>query len=69
MALVPKKDFRIVDNWHVTGLCGTGSKEVYVEDSFVPDHRILQMEDAAAGHTAGRELYGTPSTRCPSTLG
>ena len=36
MALVPKKDFRIVDNWHVTGLCGTGSKEVYVESSSYP---------------------------------
>jgi alkylation response protein AidB-like acyl-CoA dehydrogenase len=65
MALVPKKDFRIVDNWHVTGLCGTGSKEVYVENSFVPDHRILQMEDAAGGHSAGRELYGTPFYKMP----
>ena len=26
MALVPKKDFRIVDNWHVTGLCGDGQQ-------------------------------------------
>jgi alkylation response protein AidB-like acyl-CoA dehydrogenase len=65
MALLPKKDFRIVDNWHVTGLCGTGSKEVYVEDSFVPDHRILQMEDAATGNSAGRELYGTSFYKMP----
>ena len=65
MALVPKKDFRIVDNWHVTGLCGTGSKEVYVESSFVPNHRILQMEDAAAGHSAGRDLHGTPFYKMP----
>jgi 3-hydroxy-9,10-secoandrosta-1,3,5(10)-triene-9,17-dione monooxygenase len=65
MALVPKKDYRIVDNWHVTGLCGTGSKEVYIENAFVPQHRILQMEDAANGHTAGRELYGTPFYKMP----
>jgi alkylation response protein AidB-like acyl-CoA dehydrogenase len=65
MALVPKKDFRIVDNWHVTGLCGTGSKEVYVENSFVPEHRILQMADAADARTAGRELYGTPFYKLP----
>jgi alkylation response protein AidB-like acyl-CoA dehydrogenase len=34
--LVRREDFEIDDNWHVSGLCGTGSKRVIVEDVFVP---------------------------------
>ena len=37
--LVPRSDYEIVDNWHVMGLCGTGSCDVVV-DSTVPVHRI-----------------------------
>ena len=39
--LVPKRDFTIIDDWHVMGLAGTGSKSIVVEDAFVPEHRIL----------------------------
>jgi alkylation response protein AidB-like acyl-CoA dehydrogenase len=39
--LVPKRDFTIVDDWHVVGLAGTGSKSFVVDDAFVPEHRIL----------------------------
>ena len=35
---VPKADFEIVDNWHVMGLCGTGSCDLAV-DAFVPTYR------------------------------
>jgi alkylation response protein AidB-like acyl-CoA dehydrogenase len=65
LALVPRKDLRIVDNWFVTGLCGTGSKEVFVDDAFVPEHRLLSMEQAATARTAGRELYGTSFYKLP----
>ena len=37
--LVPRADYRIDDNWHVMGLKGTGSKDVVIEDAFVPEHR------------------------------
>ncbi len=39
--LVDRKDFEIQDNWHVAGLCGTGSKRVILDDLFVPEERIL----------------------------
>lgn len=39
--LVDRKDFEIDDNWHVAGLCGTGSKRVVVDDLFVPAERVL----------------------------
>ena len=38
--LIPRADARIVDNWHVVGLQGSGSKDIVVEDAFVPDYRV-----------------------------
>jgi 3-hydroxy-9,10-secoandrosta-1,3,5(10)-triene-9,17-dione monooxygenase len=37
--LLPRADYHIDDNWHVAGLAGTGSKDIVVEDAFVPEHR------------------------------
>jgi alkylation response protein AidB-like acyl-CoA dehydrogenase len=65
LALVARKDLRIVDTWHATGLCGSGSNDVFVDDAFVPQHRILNMEAAANAQSAGRELYGTPFYKLP----
>ena len=38
--LVPKADYEILDTWHVVGLKGTGSKDIVVENKFVPAHRV-----------------------------
>jgi alkylation response protein AidB-like acyl-CoA dehydrogenase len=65
MCLVPRKDFRVVDTWQVTGLCGSGSNDVVVEDALVPEHRVLSLEQAGRAETAGRELYGTPFYKVP----
>src|SRR5215470_6606791 len=37
--LLPIGDCEIVDNWFVSGLAGTGSKDIVVSDVFVPAHR------------------------------
>jgi alkylation response protein AidB-like acyl-CoA dehydrogenase len=57
MMLVPRSDFRVEDDWHVTGLRGTGSKSVVIEDGFVPKHRIVELERLATGTSYGRDLY------------
>jgi 3-hydroxy-9,10-secoandrosta-1,3,5(10)-triene-9,17-dione monooxygenase len=44
--LVPRSDYRILDNWHVAGLAGTGSKDIVVEGAFVPEHRTHRFVDA-----------------------
>lgn len=42
-SLVPASDFEIQqDTWYVSGMQGTGSKDVIVKDAFVPAHRTLQ---------------------------
>jgi len=38
--LVPKRDVAVIDDWHVAGLAGTGSKSFEFTDLFVPAHRV-----------------------------
>ena len=39
--MVPASDYRIEDTWHVMGLRGTGSKDIVLEDVFVPALRAV----------------------------
>ncbi len=63
--LVPKADFAIDDNWFVSGLKGTGSKDITVENAFVPEHRALPQIELQEGRSPGRDLHGTPNFRIP----
>jgi len=64
-ALLPRPGYQIVDTWHVTGMRGTGSKDIVAEGVFVPAHRTLNP--AAAGDTdhTGWDLHHRPSYRAP----
>ena len=39
--VVPKAQFEILDTWHTSGLCGSGSHDVLLEDVFVPEERLV----------------------------
>lgn len=45
LCCVPKREVEIIDNWHVAGLKGTGSKDVVAEDVFVPDRRASPFQE------------------------
>jgi alkylation response protein AidB-like acyl-CoA dehydrogenase len=45
-AFVPAASTRIVDTWHASGLRGTGSHDVVVEDALVPDRYTFSLFDA-----------------------
>ncbi len=47
--LLPREDYRIIDNWHVMGLRGTGSNDVEVSDMLVPEARTLSIEATRGG--------------------
>ncbi|MFN8636959.1 MAG: acyl-CoA dehydrogenase family protein [Chloroflexota bacterium] len=65
MFLVPMRDATIVDTWHVTGLRGTGSKDVTVDDAFVPSHRVVELRRMRAAETDAWALHGRASYRVP----
>ena len=64
-ALVPRADCEIVDTWFVSGLRGSGSKDIVVNDVFVPSHRVLDVTTAADGDWNGWELHGQTRYRAP----
>ncbi len=49
-AVLPIGEVEIVDNWHVTGLCGSSSNDIAVHDVFVPERRAVG--DAMSGAEA-----------------
>ncbi|MBW2396795.1 MAG: acyl-CoA dehydrogenase family protein [Deltaproteobacteria bacterium] len=66
MFLVPEAEYRIDDNWHVSGLAGTGSKDIVIDGAIVPEHRAISLIDAFNGHSPGQELYAdSPLYRVP----
>jgi 3-hydroxy-9,10-secoandrosta-1,3,5(10)-triene-9,17-dione monooxygenase len=51
--LLPAKDYTIIDTWHVIGLAGTGSKDIAVDDVFVPEYRSVAVEQITGGPNPG----------------
>ncbi|GIH66844.1 acyl-CoA dehydrogenase family protein [Microbispora siamensis] len=65
MALVPMSDLKIVDDWHTSGLRGTGSVSTVAENVFVPAERILPLPAVLTGQYASRLNAGSPIYRAP----
>lgn len=63
--LVPKRDFTVVDDWHVVGLAGTGSKSFVVDGAFVPKHRILDGVHYDEGTGPGTVVNAAAVYRMP----
>jgi 3-hydroxy-9,10-secoandrosta-1,3,5(10)-triene-9,17-dione monooxygenase len=63
--LIPKRDITVIDDWHVLGLAGTGSKTFEVKEAFVPEHRILDKKAADEGTAPGTVFYTSPVSKLP----
>jgi alkylation response protein AidB-like acyl-CoA dehydrogenase len=63
--LVPKSDVTVIDDWHVMGLQGTGSKSVAAEGVFVPEHRMVKGLDLVNGTAPGSAVHDAPLCRAP----
>jgi alkylation response protein AidB-like acyl-CoA dehydrogenase len=66
--LIPRRDVQIEDDWFVSGLSGTGSKDILLDDVFVPEHRRVPILDLAMGSTPGGKAHGIPLARLPFVL-
>lgn len=64
--LVPRADLRIIgDSWAVGGLRGTGSKDIVVEDAFVPAYRTHLHSQGFRCDSPGNAVNTAPLYRLP----
>jgi alkylation response protein AidB-like acyl-CoA dehydrogenase len=63
--LVPRCDYEIIDNWYVSGLSGSGSKDIVIRDAFVPEDRVITPDAAGNGDWNGWNLHRQPRYRVP----
>lgn len=63
--LVPRSDYTIVDNWKVSGLEGTGSNDIVVDDAFVPEYRTHRSLDGFMCNSPGNATNTAPLFRIP----
>jgi 3-hydroxy-9,10-secoandrosta-1,3,5(10)-triene-9,17-dione monooxygenase len=63
--LVPKADFKIDDDWHVSGLKASGSKGIIVEDAFIPSHRGHSFVDGFMCVGEGQKINKSPIYKLP----
>jgi len=60
LLLVPSTDYTLEDDWYASGLCGTGSKSIIINDVFVPSHRKLTFPQAVSGSAPGTLVHANP---------
>ncbi|MGW0752191.1 acyl-CoA dehydrogenase family protein [Streptomyces sp. NPDC002587] len=66
MALVPLSELQIIDDWHTSGLKGTGSVSTLAENVFVPAERVLPLGVIVQGQGgASRANSDAPMYRAP----
>ncbi|MBO9520851.1 MAG: flavin-dependent monooxygenase [Nocardioidaceae bacterium] len=63
--MVPREKYQIVDVWNVVGLRGTGSNDIVVEETFIPEAFTLSMGETGQCRGPGQavntsDLYKLP---------
>jgi 3-hydroxy-9,10-secoandrosta-1,3,5(10)-triene-9,17-dione monooxygenase len=62
---VPKTDYRIIDTWFAAGQRGSGSKNVVVENIFVPAYRTVGVDQLREGKGPGTAINTAPMYSLP----
>ena len=62
---LPLEDVTIEDTWHTSGMRGTGSHDIVIEDAFVPEHRTFPFKELLEGRAPGTQLSDNPMYRVP----
>jgi alkylation response protein AidB-like acyl-CoA dehydrogenase len=64
LTLVPVSELSLADDWHPSGLAGTGSNTAEARDVFVPAHRTLPIAGALRGECLSESNRDSPLYRC-----
>ncbi|MCT9931434.1 acyl-CoA dehydrogenase family protein [Planotetraspora sp. A-T 1434] len=65
MALVPRSELEIIDDWHTSGLRGTGSVTTVAQDLFIPAERVLPLPAILTEQYASKLNAASPIYRAP----
>ncbi|WP_406438304.1 flavin-dependent monooxygenase [Streptomyces sp. NBC_01613] len=65
---VPMTELEILDDWHVSGLAGSGSNSVVARDVVVPAHRVLPVGPLLRGDFPSKTNADDPFYRMPVPL-
>ncbi|MGH3412148.1 MAG: 3-hydroxy-9,10-secoandrosta-1,3,5(10)-triene-9,17-dione monooxygenase oxygenase subunit [Marmoricola sp.] len=63
--LVPREKYQIVDVWNVVGLRGTGSNDIVVEETFIPEAHTLSMSDTGRCYGPGQQQNDSDLYKLP----
>lgn len=63
--LVPRADYKIEENWNVSGLEGTGSNDIIIDDVFVPEYRTHRSLDGFNCQSPGNLVNTNALYRLP----
>jgi alkylation response protein AidB-like acyl-CoA dehydrogenase len=63
--LVPKSETKLVEDWRITGLAGTGSKSFVLDQAVIPLHRVLDEKQRKDGTGPGVNINPEPTYKFP----
>jgi 3-hydroxy-9,10-secoandrosta-1,3,5(10)-triene-9,17-dione monooxygenase len=65
---VPRAQVSIVDNWFIAGMQGTGSMDVVVEKTYIPEHHVLPISTVLNGANPDQLVDRNPLYLLPAML-
>ncbi|MFE5033397.1 acyl-CoA dehydrogenase family protein [Streptomyces sp. NPDC056683] len=65
---IPMTDLKVLDDWNVSGLAGSGSNTVVAQEVHVPSHRVLPVGPLLAGAFPSERNGADPFYRMPVLL-
>jgi alkylation response protein AidB-like acyl-CoA dehydrogenase len=65
IALVPMSDLTVIDDWHTSGLKGTGSVSTVAHEVFIPQERIMPLPAILQGQGASTVNAQSPIYNAP----
>jgi 3-hydroxy-9,10-secoandrosta-1,3,5(10)-triene-9,17-dione monooxygenase len=63
--LIPASDYVIEDDWYTTGLQGSGSKSLVVENAFVPNYRVHSFLEGYLCESPGQAVNSASLFKLP----